>query len=58
MQRLSLSVDGTSLPGGEIDEQEGETQIALFVWEARSFDCSPNEIHNESHKCNGVFVES
>ena len=42
MQRLSLCVDGTSLLGAEIDEQEGETQIALFVWEVRGCDCSPN----------------
>lgn len=44
MQGLSLFVDGTSLPGGEIDEQEGKTQIALFVWEEGGFDCSPNDI--------------
>jgi len=41
MQRLSLRVDGTSLPGGEMDEEEGKIQIALFVWEERGCDCSP-----------------
>lgn len=46
MQRLSLRVDGTSLPGKEINEQEGKTQIAPFVCVEGGFDCSLDETLN------------
>lgn len=33
MQRVSVCANGTSQTGGEIDEWEEKTQIALFVLE-------------------------
>lgn len=57
MQRLSFCVNGTSPPGGEINEQEGKTQIVPFVCLEEGFDCHPDEtlnvclLNNDLKKC-------
>lgn len=58
MQRPSFCVDGTSRPGGEIDEEEGKNTDSLVLFgRSGGADCSMNETSSNGTMClDGLYL--